>query len=153
PGFLRNEIAQLVFDLTSLQVYELLLAITAIWLAKREAWYDATQLIWLENAFVFVPFVLISQAGLIEKNLVWFLCLGAALLVFARSYHLRRRIALLNSPRRFLTIGVAALALNAALPIVYRILHESKFGTKPDWGAAYVFNEYAWILLLPALCL
>src|SRR5215813_333798 len=88
PGFLRNEIAQLVFDLTSLQVYELLLAITAIWLAKREAWYDATQLIWLENAFVFVPFVLISQAGLIEKNLVWFLCLGAALLVFARSYHL-----------------------------------------------------------------
>src|SRR5262249_19442616 len=133
--------------------YELLLVVTAIWLARREAWYDATQLIWLENAFVFVPFILISQAGLIEKNLIWFLCFGAALLVFARSYHLRRRIALLNFRRRFLLIGLAALALNVPLPIVYRILHESKFGTKPDWGAAYVFNEYACILLLAALCL
>src|SRR5262245_55384164 len=153
PGFLRTEIAQLAFDLTSLQVYELLLVITAIWLSRREAWYDATQLVWLENAFVFIPFILISQAGLIEEKQAWFLYFAAAAMVLARFHHLRRRIALLNFPRRFLAIGLGALALNVALPIIYRILHESKFGTKPDWGAAYVFNEYAWILLLPGLCL
>jgi len=38
------------------------------------------------------------------------------------------------------------------LPIVYRILHQSKVGTKPDWGAAYETNQYIWWLLVPALC-
>src|SRR5258708_1131246 len=76
PGFLRSEIAQLAFDLGSLQVYELLLVVTAIWLTRRAAWYDATLLVWLENLFVFVPFILISQAGLIDQEQVWVLCFG-----------------------------------------------------------------------------
>ncbi|HVY69817.1 MAG TPA: hypothetical protein VHH73_07800, partial [Verrucomicrobiae bacterium] len=42
--------------------------------------------------------------------------------------------------------------VNAALPVVYRILHESKVGQNPDWGAAYETNQYVWWLLVPVLC-
>jgi hypothetical protein len=152
PGFLRTEIAQLAFDLGSLQIYELLLVITAIWLVRRAAWYDATLLVWLENAFVLVPFILISQAGLIDQKQVWFLCFAAAGLVLARFHSLRRLIAPLNFPARSVWMGLAVLAANIALPIVYRILHESKVGTKLALGPAFLVNEYTWILLLPALC-
>jgi hypothetical protein len=38
------------------------------------------------------------------------------------------------------------------LPIIYRHLHETKFGTKIDAGAAYEFNEVSWLWLLPLLC-
>lgn len=153
PGFLHTEAAQLNFDLGSLQFYELLLVVTAVWLARRAAWYDATLLVWLENGFVFVPFILISQAGLIDQRLVWILCFAAALLILARFSGLKRLIAPLNLPGRALGLGVFLLAANVAWPVVYRILHESKVGTKPDWGSAYLVNEYTWIVLLPALCL
>jgi hypothetical protein len=43
------------------------------------------------------------------------------------------------------------LAVNTALPILYRILHEYKWGTKPDWGSAYFTNRYTWLMLLPGL--
>jgi hypothetical protein len=41
PSFLHGEVAVLTFDLTSLQCYELLLVVTAIFLARREIWYDS----------------------------------------------------------------------------------------------------------------
>jgi hypothetical protein len=152
PNFLHGEIAQLTFDMTSLQLYELLLVVTAIWLARRSVWYDSTLLVWLENAFVLVPFILISQAGLIDQKQVWILCFAASLVVLARFSGLKRFITKLNFPGRFLGVGFAVLAVNMALPIIYRVLHQSKVGTKPDWGAAYFINEYAWIFLLPAVC-
>jgi hypothetical protein len=152
PDFLHGEIPQLAFDMTSLQLYEMLLVITAIWLAKRCVWYDSTLLVWLENAFALVPFILISQAGLIDQKQVWILCFAASLVVLARFGSLKRFIAKLNFPNRFLGVGFATLAVNAVLPILYRVLHQSKVGTKPDWGAAYFANEYAWILLLPGVC-
>jgi len=49
-------------------------------------------------------------------------------------------------------IGFGVLAINVALTIVYRTLHEYKFGTKLESGPAYETNEYVWMLLLPALC-
>ncbi len=51
-----------------------------------------------------------------------------------------------------IAIGVVTVGINLVLPILYRILHESKVGTKPDWGAAYETNQYIWWLLVPALC-
>jgi hypothetical protein len=151
-GFLRDEIAQLCFNLSSLQTYELLLVATAIFLARRFVWYDSMLLVCLENMLVLVSFILITQAALIELRLVWVLCLGAGLVTLVRFGALRRFIAPLNFPQRLIPIGLTMLAANVALPLVYRILEQSKIGTRPDFGAAYYTDQCAWLLLLPALC-
>jgi hypothetical protein len=152
PSFLRTETAQLVFNFASLQFYELLLVFTAIALARRCVWYDATLLVVLENLFVLVPFILVSQAALIEQRTVWALCLFAAALAAARSGAAQRWISVLTLSPRLLAGGMAVLALNTAWPILYRTFHETKVGTKPTWGAAYEMNELSWLWLLPALC-
>ena len=43
------------------------------------------------------------------------------------------------------------LAVNSAWPVVYRILHEDKFGKKLESGAAFGMHEVGWLVLLPAL--
>ena len=48
----------------------MLLVTTAIVLARRRIWYDSTLLVGLENLLVFVPFILISQAALIDQNVL-----------------------------------------------------------------------------------
>ena len=151
-AFLRGETQQLTFNLCSLQVYEILLVVTAIFLAIRSVWYDATLLVGLENLFVLVPFILISQAALIEAKLVWTLSSAAGLLAMARVQVLKRSIKRLNFPPLLVAVGIAMIAVNGALPIIYRILHESKVGTRPDFGAAYETNQYIWWLLVPAAC-
>ena len=50
-------------------------------------------------------------------------------------------------------LGALVLAVNAALPVVYRHLHESKYGTKLAEGAAYAFNEWSWLAVLPGVIL
>jgi hypothetical protein len=152
PGFLKTEVSQLIFNYSSLQLYELLLAVTAILLAWRRVWYDSTLLVGLENLLVLVPFILISQAALIGPQLVWALCAAGAAVACARFGGLKRFIPQLNFPSRFVQMGALILLVNAFLPAVYRVLHEYKFGTRPDWGAAYQTNQFAWLLLLPALC-
>ena len=128
------------------------LVVTAIFLARRAVWYDSTLLVGLENLLVLVPFMLISQAALIDGRMVWILCAAAGLLAVGRLSLLRRFISQLNFPSRLAWIGILVLGVNAVLPAVYRVLHESKFGTKPDWGAAYQTNQYVWWLLVPILC-
>jgi hypothetical protein len=152
PSFLKAETAQLIFNFASLQFYELLLVVTAIFLARRRIWYDSTLLVSLENLLVLVPFILISQAALIDPGYVWVMCLAGCALAIVRFGGLKRFVAELNFPVRLLGIGLAVLLVNAALPLIYRDLHEFKVGTKPTWGAAYEMNELAWLLLLPAVC-
>jgi len=152
PSFLSEESAHLFFNFSALQVYELLLVSTAIFLAGRRIWYDSILLVGLENLLVLVPFILVSQAGLIQEAWVWVLCLGGACIALARFASLQHFIRRLNAPFRLGGIGLVMLVVNTALPIAYRILHQSKVGTRPDWGAAYYLNEFAWLLLLPMLC-
>lgn len=152
PNFLRSEVAKLTFNLSSLQVYEILLVVTAIFLARRAVWYDSTLLVGLESLLVLVPFILVSQAALIDAKLVWMLCAAAFVLAAGRTAVVKRLIPELNLSLRSLGIGAVFLTVNAVLPVVYRVLHESKYGTKPDWGAAFETNQYLWWLLLPALC-
>src|SRR5712671_3566468 len=64
PRLFDHEAAHLLFNFTSLQIYELLLVVTAIFLAARRIWYDSTLLVGLENLLLLVPFILISQAAL-----------------------------------------------------------------------------------------
>ena len=151
PNFLSSEASQLAFNFTSLQFYEALLVATAIFLARRGIWYDSTLLIGLENLLVLVPFILISQAALIDTRLVSVMCLAGGAIAVARFSSLKRFIAELNLPAGLLKAGLVVLVVNVALPGVYRMLHQHKVGTKPTWGAAYQTNEYTWLLLLPAL--
>jgi len=146
-----HETAQLAFNFGALQVYGVLLVVTAILLVRRFIWYDSTLLVCLENALVLVPFILVTQAALIEQHLVWSYCAAGLLLACLRFASLRRWFAQLNLPARALGCGAVVLAVNAALPAIFRHLHESKIGTKLAEGAAYEFNLWSWYALLPAL--
>ena len=99
-----------------------------------------------------MPFILVSEAALIDERLVWVLCGAAGSLAAVRLTALPRFIRQLNFPPRLISIGMLTLAANAAMPVIYRVLHQSKVGKNPDWGAAYETNQYIWWLLVPALC-
>jgi len=152
PGFLPTEIGQLVFNFTSLQFYELLLVATAIVLARRSIWYDSALLLVLENLLVFVPFILINQAALIEQRTVWTLCIFTALLAAGRWGAACGWVSDFRIAPRLLAGGAIVLVANAALVIAYRIFQETKAGKGIESGAAYVMNEASWLWLLPALC-
>src|SRR5262245_8143654 len=70
PRLFNNEQAHLIFNFGALQLYELLLAGTAVLLARRLVWYDSTLLVGVENLLLLVPFILISQAGLISRAML-----------------------------------------------------------------------------------
>lgn len=153
PGVFASETAQLAFNFGALQFYEILLVGTAILLARRAVWYDSTLLAAVENALVFVPFILVTQAALIEQTWVWGFCGVGVVLATARASAARSWLRTLNLPVRALGCGALVLAVNAALPVIYRHLHESKYGTKLTEGAAYAFNEWTWLALLPVVIL
>jgi hypothetical protein len=157
PEVQRQNLLHLFLNFGSIQVYELLLVATAIFLARRRIWYDSTLLFGLENLLLSVPFILISQGALVgqqlrEKHFTWELCLTAGILAALRMGGLKRFMGNLNFPRRSVAVGMAFLAANVALPATYRALHEGKVGTHVEAGAAYYTNEFAWLLLLPGLC-
>lgn len=151
PNFLPEETAQLRFNFTSLQLYELLLVGTAWMLARRLIWYDAKLLVTMENLLVLVPFMLVSQAALIHPRTVWIFCGAAAVFAVTRSALAQRGVTALRFPPRLALVGLVVLAVNAAWPVIYRHLHESKVGTKIESGAAYGVHELGWLALLPAL--
>lgn len=152
PNFLATEVRQLVFNFSSLEGYEVLLVGTAIFLSRRLIWYDAKLLVVLENVFVLIPFILVSQAALIEQRTVWLLCAAAAVLAAGRTVWLRRRTGNLMPAGRALLCGGVVLLVNTALPILYRHFHETKFGTKLEAGPAYEFNRLTWLMIVPLLC-
>src|SRR3954468_6451182 len=104
----------LFFNFGSIQFYELLLVVTAIFLARRRIWYDSTLLFGLENLLLIVPFILINQGALVgqqlkEKHLTWELCLTAGILAAVRMGGLKRFLGRLNFPRRSVTLGAVFL--------------------------------------------
>src|SRR5437899_3006892 len=107
PRFLPGEISQLIFNFSSLQVYEVLLVLTAIFLARRRIWYDSTLLVGLENMLVLVAFILVSQAALIDRRIIWVMCLAGGILAMLRFSALKRFIAELNLPEQLLYSGLA----------------------------------------------
>jgi hypothetical protein len=148
PG---RETAQLTFNFTALQFYEALLAATAIMLARRRIWYDSTLLVGLENLFVLVPFILVTQAAWVGQPMLWTMCLIAAAMAVARFAGLKRFFSELNLPHGLLAVGLVLLAANVALALAFHHYNELKIGTKPTDGAAFELNQYSWFLLLPLL--
>src|SRR2546428_4633483 len=100
PHFLSKETSHLIFNFSSLQCYELLLVLTAIFLARRRIWYDSMLLVGLENMLILVPFILVSQAALIDTRIVWSLCIAGTILAVIRFGSLKRFVAEINLPPR-----------------------------------------------------
>ncbi len=148
--FADHETARLLFNVSSVQVYELLLVGAAIYLARRCLWYDSLLLVGLENLLVFVPFILISQAALTGPWLAGSVCGAGVILAALRFGGLRRYFAELNLPGSLLGVGSILLALNVALPLTYRHYINFKLGTHLDAGPDYLMNEGMWLLVLPA---
>jgi hypothetical protein len=148
---LNVESARLLFNFTSVQLYEVLLVFTAIFLARRCLWYDSTLLAGLENLLVFVPFILISQAALIDSHMALEMSLAGGAVAVLRFGSLKHFFNQLNLPGRLLAPGFILLALNVALPLIYRHFGETKIGVHIDSGPAYVMNECTWLLILPAV--
>ena len=149
-AWFHGETARLFASFTSVQGYELLLVSTAIFLARRSLWYDSTLLVGLENLLVFVPFILISQAALTDSHMAQGICITGAGLALLRFGSLKKFFTQLNLPGRLLGMGTLLLALNVALPLIYRHYGETKIGVHMDSGPAYEMNEYTWLLILPA---
>lgn len=145
PGFLGDEIQNLLFNFSALQFYEGLLIATAIVLARRKVWYDSALLVVLENGLVLVPFMLISQAALIGEGLTWALTVGGGLVAAGRFASLRRWYPRFNLPARALWLGGGILAANVALPRVFRPLMEVDVA---NWAGP---NLLAWFVALPLL--
>lgn len=145
-----EEISQLVFNLSSLESYEILLVGTAIFLAVRRIWYDSTLLVALENLLVFVPFILLSQVALISTRAVWVVCFVTAVAAVMRIGSLKRYFKELNLPNRALLLGLVLLIINIGLLATYRIVGETKMGWKPDSGRDYIINQFTWLVILPA---
>jgi hypothetical protein len=148
--FADHETARLLFNFSSVQVYELLLVGVAIFLARRCLWYDSMVLVGLENMLVFVPFILISLAALTGARITVYVCATAVILAALRFGGLKRFFAELNLPGSLLGVGSILLALNVALPLTYRHYINLKIGTHPDSGPDYIMNECMWLLVLPA---
>jgi hypothetical protein len=149
--FLSREISQLIFNFGSLQFYEILLVVTAIALARRQIWYDSVLLMGVENLLVLVPFILISQAALLNERMVWIIGVAGGLAALGRFWGLKQFLKELNLPRSICLCGVILLVINVALPLVFHHLNEFKVGTKPTDGNAYETNRYSWLVLLPAM--
>jgi len=149
--FFNGETARLLFNFTSVQVYEVLLVLVGIFLARRSLWYDSTLLVGLENLLVFVPFILISQAALTDAHMTEAMCVVGVAVAILRFGSLKRFFIELNFPARLLGAGFILLMVNVALPLIYRHMQEIKYGTYLEYGPAYDMNERIWLVVLPAL--
>jgi hypothetical protein len=148
--FIDRETARLLFNFSSVQVYELLIVGVAIFLARRCLWYDSMVLVGLENMLVFVPFILLSAAALTGPWITGAVCATGVVLAVLRFGSLKRYFAELNLPRSLLGVGFILLALNVALPLTYRHYINLKIGVHLDAGPDYIMNECMWLLVLPA---
>jgi hypothetical protein len=150
-NFPGKEFAQLTFNFGSLQFYEILLVATALLLARRRIFYDSNLLIFLENLLLLVPFILLSQAALLDVSTVWVVCLLTGAMALVRFGVLKYFHKELNLPGRLLAIGFVLLVINVGLPLIFRHLQEYKMGIKPTEGAPYEMNRFSWLLILPAI--
>jgi hypothetical protein len=147
---LHDETARLLFSFSSVQAYEVLLVLVAIFLARRRLWYDSTLLVGLENLLVFVPFILISQAALTSDGITAAVCGTGVALAVLRFGSLKKFYTELYLPNRLLAVGLALLAVNVALPLLYRHYINVKLGVHLESGPDWVMNECNWLLVLPA---
>ena len=145
PNFLGGETQKLIFNFSALQTYELLLVVTAIVLARRRIRYDSALLVVLENGLLLVPFMLISQADLIDNRLGWALTIAGGVAVAVRFTAIKRFYGAFNLPTRAMALGIVLLTINVALPRVFRAV------IAVDYYNWHLPNLIGWYLALPIL--
>jgi hypothetical protein len=156
-NFPGREAPQLLFNFGALQFYELLVVVTAIFLARRRIWHDSLLLVGLESLLVLLPFILLNQAALLgpmqalDRRIFWLICLGGGTAALARFWGLKHFFRELNLPARMLVCGLLLLLINLALPLVFRHIQENNLGKHLTTGVAYETNRGLWLLLLPAM--
>lgn len=150
PKVFASEVGQLFFNFGSFQIYELLLVVTAIILARKKIWYDASLLVCLENLFLFIPFILISQALLIQNQIAVIFSCSACALVLARCGGLKKFLTEWTTPTRLFLFGGVLLIMNVVLPLLFRILQERTTALTHDIYANEI-NKWLWIFAAPIL--
>jgi hypothetical protein len=125
PHLSNKELQQLIFNFSSLQVYGVLLTLTALFLAHRRIWYDSTLLVVLESSLVLVPFILVSQAVSLSKGVAHLMC-GLTTLFAAINYSvLKKYYPRLNLPSVLLFFGAIIAVVNGALPLLFKSMQET----------------------------
>ncbi len=143
-----DEISQLLFNFSSFHLYEALLVATAIFLARRKIWYDSGLLIGLENLFLFVPFILVSQALMVEGPIATVFCACGCALVISRISSLNHFVPSINLPKKLLSFGAILLALNLVLPIATRLLHKNS--NLDIWDSRRgMLDQFEWFAVAP----
>lgn len=145
PNFFTADESNLFFNYTALQLYGFLVVGTAIILARRKIWYDSALLVVVEHGLVLVPFMLLSQAALLNRTLGLVLAVGAVAFTAMRALAIRRWYPQFNLPPRALALGAVLLFTNAALPLIYprAVLMDTD-----DWATP---NQLLWFVALPLL--
>lgn len=168
PSLRDADLSQLSAIFGSLQLYELLLVVTAIFLAWRGIWYDSTLLVFLENMLVFVPFILVTVAAFFQNSVIWTICGTGALFAIARFWGLKQFIRELNLPSRLLAIGLVILAANLVVPFFFKstlVNAVESLANHGRWGwfiavqtshirdltPLAVDSQWGWFIVLPAL--
>lgn len=146
-----DEVHNLVFNFSALQCYGVLVVLTALVLARRRVWYDSSLLVVMDNGLALVPFMLVGQATLQGEvaadglRLAWTLSLAGGLVAVARQVAVRRWYPQFNLPLRARLLGLAILAGNVALPLVFRPRMELDTA---DWQEE---NLTLWLFVLPMI--
>lgn len=145
PQMFGQELSQLAFNFSSLELYEVLLVVTALLLARRAVWYDATLLVLLENLLVLVPFLLLSQASFLTAPAAWAVGGTAVALAVGKFWVLRRHMQNLNFPTTLLAVGCALLVVNVAFPLTFHHVVQLDNELWPS------LSRSAWLWFLPGL--
>lgn len=141
PSFIPGEESNLVFNFCALEIYELLLVVVAVFLARRLIWYDSTLLVVIENGLVLVPCLLVTHGTLIGREVALPFTITVAIAVLGRWIVIWRRWGPLQ--RRLFVFGAVVLAFNLGLPFFYRARVE-KF--TEDWLEP---GRVCWLVILP----
>lgn len=143
---------RLVFNFGALQFYQMLLAVTAVFLSRRAIWYDASLLAGFENLFLFVPFILVSQAIFLGPVMVWALCLTGGVLAVSRMMTMRLGVRDWRYPGVLYAMAFMFLAIHIALPLFFRVIY-GEGDPRTDEPHFFRILSAGWLLGLPVLAL
>lgn len=131
-SMLQQELSKLWFNVSAIEIYELMIVGVAVLLVRRRIWYDGNLLITLENMFMFVPFILISQATLfddgneaaptefaINDTNMWMVC-GVVCLLAGVRFAALRKITIFRLPVSLVVFGMVLIVVNTAAPLWFR---------------------------------
>src|SRR5712671_176577 len=144
PRLAGAEVSQLTFNFCALFLYEILLVLTSIVLARRAIWYDAMLLVGLENLFVLIPFSLVSRTVLLNPELGLVMSCAAGFFAVGKFWALKRYLPELNLSPRLLLFGAIVMAANVGIALGFHRLEYQR-------TALSNLLNISWLLGLPLL--